>query len=125
MGTRFSAFVQTSHGAHIVSRTMGTGSFPRVKRPGRGVDHPHPSKAVVTKRNKAVSVLHLWAIVAYYKARSYFSFNTILSHMQWRTEGGWGFNPPKFRSFDKAESNSQFRGKYIRNGLVFLFHHPN
>jgi hypothetical protein len=39
---------------------------------------------------------------------------------QWRTEGVlWGFNaPPKFRSFDKAQPNSQFRGKYIRNNLI-------
>jgi hypothetical protein len=29
---------------------------------------------------------------------------------RWRTERG--SNPPKFRSFDKAEPNSQFRGKY-------------
>ena len=27
-------------GAHPTSYTMGTGSFPGVKRPGRGVDHP-------------------------------------------------------------------------------------
>jgi hypothetical protein len=27
--------------------------------------------------------------------------------------------PPKFRCFDKAEPNSQFRGKYIRNNLMF------
>jgi hypothetical protein len=33
--------------------------------------------------------------------------------------------PPKFRSFDNAKPNSQFRGKYIRNCLLFLFHHPN
>jgi hypothetical protein len=26
--------------------------------------------------------------------------------------------PPKFRSFDKAEQNSQFRGKYIRKNLI-------
>jgi hypothetical protein len=36
--------------------------------------------------------------------------------------GGVGvFNPPpppKFRSFDKAEPNSQFRGKYIPNNLT-------
>jgi hypothetical protein len=42
--------------------------------------------------------------------------------VQWRTEGGgWGgANPPspKFRSYDKAEPNSQFRGKYIRNNLI-------
>jgi len=27
-------------GAHPASYTMGTGSFPGVKRPGRGFDHP-------------------------------------------------------------------------------------
>jgi hypothetical protein len=33
--------------------------------------------------------------------------------------GGGGFNPPpKFRGFNKAEPNSQFRGKYIRNYLT-------
>ena len=42
VGARFSAPVQTGPGAHPASYTMGTGSFPRVKRPGRGVDHlPH------------------------------------------------------------------------------------
>jgi len=39
-GARFSAPVQTGPGAHPVSCTMGTGSYPGVKRPGRGVDHP-------------------------------------------------------------------------------------
>jgi hypothetical protein len=35
--------------------------------------------------------------------------------VQWRTDGG-RFNPhPKLQSFDKAEPNSHFRGKYIRN----------
>jgi len=43
-GTIFSALVQTGPGAHPASYTMGTGSFPGVKRPGRGVDHPpHPA----------------------------------------------------------------------------------
>jgi hypothetical protein len=37
---RFSAHVQTGAGAHPTSYTMDTGSFPGVKRPGRGVDHP-------------------------------------------------------------------------------------
>jgi len=37
---RFSAPVQTGPGAHPSSYIMGTGSFPGVKRPGRGVDHP-------------------------------------------------------------------------------------
>ena len=38
-GMRYSARVQTEPGAHPTSSTMGTGSFPVVKRPGRGVDH--------------------------------------------------------------------------------------
>jgi len=39
-GARFSAPVQTGPGAHPASFTMGTGSFPGVKRPESGVDHP-------------------------------------------------------------------------------------
>jgi hypothetical protein len=43
--------------------------------------------------------------------------NIETEHQQWRAVGGGAvFKPPspKFRSFDKAEPNSQFRGKYIR-----------
>jgi hypothetical protein len=41
-GARFSAPVQTGPGSHPASYTVGTGSFPGVKRPGRGVTtHPH------------------------------------------------------------------------------------
>ena len=39
---RFSAPVQTGPGAHPTSCTVGTGSFPGIKRPGRGADHPPP-----------------------------------------------------------------------------------
>jgi hypothetical protein len=39
---------------------------------------------------------------------------------QWRTEGGRlkPFPTPKFQSFDKADPNSQFRGKWMRNNLI-------
>jgi DNA-binding sugar fermentation-stimulating protein len=47
---RFSAPVQTGPGVHPASYTMGTGSFPGVKRPGRGVDHRHSSSARVKER---------------------------------------------------------------------------
>ena len=50
VGARFSAPVQTGPGAHSASYTMGTGSLPGVKRPGRGVDHPPPSRAEVKER---------------------------------------------------------------------------
>jgi hypothetical protein len=49
-GVRFFAHVQTGTGAHPASCTMGTGSFPGVKQPGRGADHPPPSSAEVKKR---------------------------------------------------------------------------
>jgi hypothetical protein len=39
-GSRFIVPVQTGPGAHPAPYTMGTGSFPGVKRPGRGIDHP-------------------------------------------------------------------------------------
>ena len=42
--------VHTSPGAHIAFSTVGTGSFPLVKRSGRGVDHPPPSSAEVKER---------------------------------------------------------------------------
>jgi hypothetical protein len=50
MGARFSAPVQTGPGAYPASCTMVTGSFPGVKRPGRGVDHPPLSSAEVKER---------------------------------------------------------------------------
>jgi len=39
-GTRFFAAVQMDPEAHPASYTMGTGSFPGVKWPRRGVNHP-------------------------------------------------------------------------------------
>ena len=50
VGATFSATVQTGPGAQPASYTVGTGSFPGVKRPGRGVDHPPPSSAEVEGR---------------------------------------------------------------------------
>ena len=49
-GARLSAPVQTGPGAQPISFTMGTGSFPAVKQPGRSVDHPPPSSAEVKGR---------------------------------------------------------------------------
>jgi hypothetical protein len=49
-GARFSATAQTGPGAHPASYTMGSGSFPGVKRSGCGTDHPLPSSAKVKER---------------------------------------------------------------------------
>jgi hypothetical protein len=50
VGARFSTPVQTGTGAYPASCTMGTVSFPGVKRPGRGIDHPPPSSTKVKER---------------------------------------------------------------------------
>ena len=63
-GARYSAPVQTGPGAHPAFCTIGTGSIPGVKRPGRGVDHPHPSSAEVKKRVELYLYSSLCAIVA-------------------------------------------------------------
>jgi hypothetical protein len=49
-GARFSASVQAGPGAHPASYTTGTGSFPEVKQPGRGVDHPPSYSAEVKEK---------------------------------------------------------------------------
>jgi len=38
---RFSVPVKTGPGAYPAPYTMGTGSLPGLKWPGRGIDHPH------------------------------------------------------------------------------------
>jgi len=47
---RFSAPLQTGPGAHPASYTMGNRSFPGVKQPVRGIDHPPPYSAEVKER---------------------------------------------------------------------------
>jgi hypothetical protein len=60
VGARFVAHVQTGPGAHPHSCRMGTGSFPGVKRLGRGADHPSPSSAEV-KNGKSIPLSTLKA----------------------------------------------------------------
>ena len=50
VGARFSTPVHKSCGAHPASYTIGNGSFPRVKRPGRGFNNPLPSSAEAKER---------------------------------------------------------------------------
>jgi hypothetical protein len=50
VGARFSAPIQTDSEAHPASYTISAGSFPGVKKPGRGGDHPPLSSANVKER---------------------------------------------------------------------------
>ena len=49
-GARFPVPVQTGPRDHPASYTLGTGTFPAVKPPGRGIDHPLLSSAKVKER---------------------------------------------------------------------------
>jgi hypothetical protein len=55
---RVFAPVQTGCGAHPASYTMSTGSFPGVKRPGRGFGH-RPLLAPRLKKRRAMLLLPL------------------------------------------------------------------
>jgi len=48
----YSAPVQTAPGVHPAFYSIGTGSSPGVKRPGRSIDHPPPFSAEVKERVK-------------------------------------------------------------------------
>jgi hypothetical protein len=52
-GARFFAHVQTDPEAHPAFCTMGTGSFPGLKRPGRGADYP-PLLVPRSKKSSAI-----------------------------------------------------------------------
>jgi hypothetical protein len=52
---------------------MCTGSFPEIKRPGRGVDHPLPSSAEVKERVE-LYLYPLWAFVTCYRVNFTFTF---------------------------------------------------
>ena len=51
-GRDFPHLSRPTPGAHRAFYTVSTGSFPEVKRPGRGVDHPPPSSTEIKERIK-------------------------------------------------------------------------
>ena len=61
-GARFFAPVQTGSESHPAYYTMGTGSFPGVKWPGCGVDHPR-HLAPRLKKEYSYNLLPLWDFV--------------------------------------------------------------
>ena len=67
VGTRCSTPVQTGPGALPASYTMGTGSFPRINWPGRGVDHPPPFSSEVKERVKLYLYSTSGPLVACYR----------------------------------------------------------
>ena len=62
VGARFSAPVQTGHGAHPASCAMGTGYFPGVKS-DRGLTLiPHPLLVPWSRKCRVIPLFPLWAV---------------------------------------------------------------
>ena len=70
--------VQTCPGAQPASCTMGTGSFPGVKRPRLGLDHPPASSAEVKERVEIYLYFPSGAFVAF----SGMNFTFTFSHLK-------------------------------------------
>ena len=87
-GANFTTPVQTGPGAHPASCTMVNGSFPGVKRPGRGAEHPPPSKRRGLKKGRAIPLLTLWATVACYREH-------LLYHKCDKDRSVFGARPPR------------------------------
>ena len=68
---KFPATVQTGPGTHPASYKKGTVSFPKIKRPGRGVEHPLPSSVEVKERVELIST----PFVAYSRVNFTFTFD--------------------------------------------------
>ena len=66
--------VQAGPGAHPASCTMGTESFQGVKRPGRSVNHSHPSGAKAKERVELYLFSFRWAFMACSRANFTFTF---------------------------------------------------
>ena len=58
---------------------MGTGSFPGLKRPERGVYHPPQSSSEVKRKSRAVPLLPISAFVPWYRV----DFTFLSLHILW------------------------------------------
>ena len=67
---------------------MGTGSFPGIKLPGRGVDHPPPSSAEVQERVELYFSSCLWAFMLCSGVNFTFTFTSVHPNVrsEWSVE---------------------------------------
>ena len=96
-GAGFSAPALNGPGDHPASYTIGTGSFPGVKRPGRGVDHP-PHLAPWLRKRRATPHFPLFVFVA-------FLGWTLPSASKVK---GWLLDPWRWRHHEPPKSGQSF-----------------
>ena len=95
MEARLSAPVQTGPEAHPASYTMGTESFPEVKRPGRGVPQP-PHLAPKLRKEQSYNSTPPLSLVAYYGVNFTFTFTLFMGDER-RMCLGCGLDGPRNR----------------------------
>jgi len=133
VGARFCAPAQTGPGAHPASCTMGTGSFPAVKR-GRGVSlTTHPLLVPWSRKSRAITLLPLWAVRpvqslgAMYKGALYlFTFYMVLKLrlkvlyrlLPFKSLTDW-FCIPQVESVDCAvRTETLYKTRFVLKGLT-------
>ena len=113
-GARISVPVQIGPGVHPASYTTGTGSFPGVKRPERGVHHP-PLSSVEAKERVELYLYSSPAFVAYFRVTFTFTFipAKLGVGLLIRLGVGRGFKPVGAKEFSLIHNVQTERGIHI------------
>jgi hypothetical protein len=114
---RYPAPVRTGRGAHQAPYTMGNGSLPGVKRPGRGVDHPH--HLAPRLKSSAIPLLPIWAFLACSRVIFTFTFLCKLTLKITVTLGHTGGRAVAL-SLKHYATNRQVAGS-IPDGVIAIF----
>ena len=96
MEARFSAPVQTGPGTHPASFTVSAGSFPKIERPGRGVNRPPPSNAEIKERVELYLYSpsgHSWPVIR--RTLPLYIYIYIYTHTHTHTESRFPFEEEK------------------------------
>ena len=80
-GARFSALIQTGHGAHPASYTMDAGSLSRGESCGGVALTIHPIQSRGWRNSRLIPFFPIWAFMAGYRAK--FTFTKIISGLKW------------------------------------------
>jgi hypothetical protein len=113
VAARFSVPFQTGCGSPPASYTAGIESFPGVKRPGRGVDHPPPSSSKVEERVDLIHILSLWIFLASSRVNCIFTFistNKSTQGYPQRIKTNLLHNTPVYWQLDLQHVSAQFIG---------------
>jgi hypothetical protein len=124
-----SSALQPSVGLRIFKQMSPTTSIPGIRQSifqSSFLRLPVPCQSILISIDRVLVALQGLSTI-FFLGNSFSSIrSTSQSYLltpwsQWRTGGRVEHPTPKFRSFAKAEPNSQFHGIYIRNNLIRIW----